>query len=837
MAKERDKLKILQEIEAAQRRIKQIEDSSGLLIEEKIKKRVRERATIVKLAKELKVVNQEQLNAYSSAEAGLGSISGAYSNLKDLQKAGLALQQQSLSAGSKEAKAALNIQDINQKISQLGRDDVMQRAALLSQRDDEMAILGEQFHGNSKILQNLKEQNNLAETYSNLTDFQKSQMENTHKVMEGIKGTISGVLDVFSTLTSGPMGFLGTALIGAGIAMDKISETARETGYFFNEMALSATLFGLVFKEAQAVAKGLSTELGGVEQATFGAQLNANLLAVNLNLSGAETAKLIGGFARLGDGTAQAGADMAQLVHDASKAAGVIPADVAGDLAANTEKFAEYGKDGGKNMIQAAIAARKLGLEMSSLTNVTDGLLDIENSLTSELELGALLGKDINFEQARRLAYEGEIGSAVKSAIQQLGGIEEFNKMDIYQKREAAKALGLSVEELQKMTSNMDKLNADGSLQVSTFDRIGQSLSAIAKGPLGSFMKGVGGAAIAMGQMGFDVKAMAGKIPVLGKLFDKLPGRGGPSSAPSPTKSLAKTSVPKGGGDAISGKGSITQSLGKINMNAVLKGAAALVIVAAAVFVFGKAVQEFMKVSWSAVGMAVVSMLALVGSVALLGAIMSSGVGAVAIIAGAAAMLIVAGAMFVLGKAIQEIAKGAGVDFATLGTQLLAFGLAVVPLGLMAIPIFFAAAALTTLGVGLAAFGAGLRMIPTEPLTAIESMITNLLPMVGGILSLAAGITALAGSLALLGMAGLSALPALMGLSLIGGIALGLGSLFGGGEEEGGTDSMDAIVTEIQGLRQDLNAGKIAVYLNGEKVTRGIKSVVDDTKVNSYGLG
>ena len=838
MANERDRLKILKEIENAQKTIARIESNVNDTIEERNAKSRAYKLEIISLAKELKKVNQEQLNAYSSAEAGLGSISGAYSNLKDLQKAGLALQQQSLSAGSKEAKAALNIQDINQRISQLGRDDVMQRAALLSQRDDEMAILGEQFHGNSKIIQNLKEQNSLAETYSNLTDYQKSQMENTHKVMEGIKGTISGVLDVFSTLTSGPMGFLGTALIGAGIAMDKISETARETGYFFNEMALSATLFGLVFKEAQAVAKGLSTELGGVEQATFGAQLNANLLAVNLNLSGAETAKLIGGFARLGDGTAQAGADMAQLVHDASKAAGVIPADVAGDLAANTEKFAEYGKDGGKNMIQAAIAARQLGLEMSSLTNVTDGLLDIENSLTSELELGALLGKNINFEQARRLAYEGEIGSAVKSAIQQLGGVEEFNKMDIYQKREAAKALGLSVEELQKMTSNMDKLNADGSLQVSTFDRIGQTLSAIAKGPLGSFMKGVGGAAIAMGQMGFDVKAMAGKLPVLGKLFDKLPGKGGPSSAPSPTKSLAKTSVPKGGGDAIGGKGSITQSLGKINMTAVLKGAAALLVVAAAVFVFGKAVQEFMKVSWSAVGMAVVSMLALVGSVALLGAIMSSGVGAVAIIAGAAAMLIVAGAMFVLGKAIQEIAKGAGVDFATLGTQLLAFGLAVIPLGLMALPIFFAAAALTTLGVGLAAFGAGLRMIPTEPLTAIESMITNLLPMVGGILSLAAGITALAGSLALLGVAGLSALPALMGLSLIGGIAMGLGSLFGGGEEgEGGSDPMDAVVTEIRGLRTDLNAGKIAVYLNGEKVTRGIKSVVDDTKVNSYGLG
>ena len=841
MANERDRLKVLQEIKKSQAEINALSDEQIRKFSDNLdrtKAIARERQKIVKLAKELKDINQERLQTAAAEEREINSIGGAYSQLKGQQQAALKLAQDNNTFSGEQEKSLLKINDINRQIASLGRDDVNQKAALLSLRDEEMAKVTEGLHGNTKIVQNLKEQNSLAETYSNLTDYQKSQMENTHKVLEGIKGTISGVLDVFSTLTSGPMGFLGTALIGAGFAMDKISETARETGYFFNEMAVSATLFGLVFKEAQAVAKGLSTELGGVEQATFGAQLNANLLAVNLNLSGAETAKLIGGFARLGDGTAQAGADMAQLVHDASKAAGVIPADVAGDLAANTEKFAEYGKDGGKNMIQAAIAARQLGLEMSSLTNVTDGLLDIENSLTSELELGALLGKNINFEQARRLAYEGEIGSAVKSAIQQLGGVEEFNKMDIYQKREAAKALGLSVEELQKMTSNMDKLNADGSLQVSTFDRLGQSLSAIAKGPLGSVLKTMGGAAVAAGQMGFNVAGTAKQLK--NKVFEKvgsLFGGGAPASGKTP--SVAKTpKVPKGGGDAIGGKGSITQSLGKINMSAVLKGAAALLIVAAAVFVFGKAVQEFMKVSWSAVGMAVVSMLALVGSVALLGAIMSSGVGAVAIIAGAAAMLIVAGAMFVLGKAIQEIAKGAGVDFATLGTQLLAFGLAVIPLGLMALPIFFAAAALTTLGVGLAAFGAGLRMIPTEPLTAIESMITNLLPMVGGILSLAAGITALAGSLALLGVAGLSALPALMGLSLIGGIAMGLGSLFGGGEEgEGGSDPMDAVVTEIKGLRTDLNAGKIAVYLNGEKVTRGIKSVVDDTKVNSYGLG
>ena len=824
MANERDRLKILKEIENAQKTIARIESNVNDTIEIRNKKSREYKLEIISLAKELKKVNQEQLDTYASAESGLGSISGAYSKLKNLQKAGLSLQQQSLSAGSKEAKAALNIQDINQRISQLGRDDVMQRAALLSQRDDEMAILGKQFHGNSKIIQNLKEQNSLAGDYSNLTEFQKKQLEGTNDAINKMKGAVSGVLDVFSTLTSGPMGFLGTALIGAGFAMDKLGHQAHELGTFFTESTMSATALSFVFKDATAVAKGLASELGSVEEATFGAQLKTNLLAHNLNLSGTETSKLVGAFARLGDGTANAGADMTQFVMDASKAAGVIPADVAGDLAANTEKFAEYGKDGGKNMVQAAIAAKKLGLEMSSLTSVTDGLLDIENSLTSELELGAMLGKNINFENARRLAYEGQIGASVKEAIRQLGGQAAFNKMDIFQKREAAKALGLSVGELEKMSKNMDKLNDDGTYQQSTFDMLGQTMKMIATGPMGSMMKGLGGMAVAAGQMGYDVKGMIGSTATVAKNFLKMiPGVGKISGGiGSLTDKLSSTKLgkgmtsfkeklmsgvgdksskitedaqgrlrdakgrfakaPKGGGNDLTGKGSLVDSFNKIDMTKVLKGAAALVIVAGAVFVFGKAVQEFMKVSWSAVGMAVVSMLALVGSIALLGAIMSSGVGAVAILAGAAAMVVVASSMYILGKALQEIGKGFG---------------------------------------AIGQLGETLGMI---------------VPMTAGIASLAGSIALLSGSLVGLGLAGIAALPGLMALSMVGGITTMVGGLFGDGESGSGDESMEALLTEIQGLRADLNAGKVAVYLDGAKVTSGIRNVVNGAKVNSYGL-
>ena len=101
---------------------------------------------------------------------------------------------------------------------------------------------------------------------------------------------------------------------------------------------------------------------------------------------------------------------------------------------------------------------------------------------------------------------------------------------------------------------------------------------------------------------------------------------------------------------------------------------------------------------------------------------------------------------------------------------------------------------LTTLGVGLAAFGAGLRMIPTEPLTAIESMITNLLPMVGGILSLKSELRSRWFSITLLGVElhHYVRIDGIINDRWYGVMGLGL-DLFGGEEGEGGGDPMDLL--------------------------------------------
>ena len=88
---------------------------------------------------------------------------------------------------------------------------------------------------------------------------------------------------------------------------------------------------------------------------------------------------------------------------------------------------------------------------------VADGLLDFESSITKELELGAMLGKNINLNKARELAYNNDIEGAVKETLKQVGGIMHFNKMDYYQKKQTADLLGVSVDEFKKMATNQEQ--------------------------------------------------------------------------------------------------------------------------------------------------------------------------------------------------------------------------------------------------------------------------------------------------------------------------------------------------------------------------------------------
>jgi hypothetical protein len=64
-------------------------------------------------------------------------------------------------------------------------------------------------------------------------------------------------------------------------------------------------------------------------------------------------------------------------------------------------------------------------------------------------------------------------------------------------------------------------------------------------------------------------------------------------------------------------------------------------------------------------------------------------------------------------------------------------------------------------------------------------------------------------------------------------LADGLGNLIGGAGG-GGSIDIGPLIAEIQGLRADMAAGKIAVHMDGRKVTSGITKIAGQSAANSY---
>ena len=816
--------------------------------------------------KEIKKLNQARLDGLKSAEKSVDNISGLYQNLNKFERERIKNTLTSSTLTLEQTEVLNKMADINRDIAQLSMDDVAGRAALLQEYNDIKSTLGTISEEDKKILQNLEAQNTMAKSYGQMTKAQKDFLGKQLAVYDGIKDTIGGILETASLLTSNLSGAMGAAIIGVGYGLEKWGKSVRSFGGYVDSAQISSVALGLVFKDAEEVTKSLSKEFGGLKDVSFATQLNTNLMATNMGISGAEAANVVGNFARMNEGSASTAMDMAAATKSMGKAAGVPIDSLMKDVAGSTKAFAEYGKNGGINIAKAAVAAAKMGVSMDSMTKVSDSLLDFETSINSEMELGAMMGKQLNLDRARGLAYEGDMTGAVKATLDELGGIEAFNKMDIFQKRKAAELLGLSVDEFQKMAANADKISDIGEGSNSKWSMLWESTTAFVTGPLAGLAKGFGSSLIAIGQMGTGLSSlginMGGIVKSSAEFLKNIVkagaskvagmfGKGGPGESASQFaggsfskgkellaqrnagKTPATATTPAGGGGADQ-----ANKFGKIKAGDLIKGAAALLILAAALYVSAKAFQEFAKVEWESVAKGLVGLVGLAAIAYILGKAQGE------MIKGAIAVALLGVALIPFAFAMSLIA---GLDIGSVlaaAAGLVIFGAAVFALGALMFTgvgaLVFGAGllALTGLGLALIVLGTGLTMVGSG-FSAISSSLPAIMEQISAvsqidympILGLAGALSVLAFALAAVAVSGMLALPALMALGLVAG---GAAMLFGGGGGEKG-DRTGELIDEIKGLRADLSAGKISVHMDGQKVTSKISAIVDKSSSNSYG--
>ncbi len=113
----------------------------------------------------------------------------------------------------------------------------------------------------------------------------------------------------------------------------------------------------------------------------------------------------------------------------------------------------------------AAAQAKALGMSLEQVNKIADSLLQIESSITSELEAELLLGKNLNLEGARLAALNNDMEGLSKEMAKNYGTAAEFSKINRIQQEAAAKAVGMSREELAGTLIQQEALRTMGKEQ------------------------------------------------------------------------------------------------------------------------------------------------------------------------------------------------------------------------------------------------------------------------------------------------------------------------------------------------------------------------------------
>ena len=285
----------------------------------------------------------------------------------------------------------------------------------------------------------------------------------------------------------------GVGLIAIGVAIGKaflniqkaVTDTRKELGISYTQ-AVAITAQNKVLGEV-AKGFGLSIEDITAAQAAIRQDLGASVQeSVNLSLNFARTAASTGQTASqlsktlsVMESVSSASRDVLlnQIQTNAALAgqAGVAPALVMQDIADNAQFFAKFAKDGGMNILNASIAARKLGLELSAVESISESLLNFESSIENQLQASLLLGRQINLDRARQLAITGDQEGVMREILKQVGGEVEFNRLNVIQRKALADSVGVNVEQLSRLVRN-NVAGAPGAVAGATND---QSLSVL----------------------------------------------------------------------------------------------------------------------------------------------------------------------------------------------------------------------------------------------------------------------------------------------------------------------------------------------------------------------
>ena len=188
--------------------------------------------------------------------------------------------------------------------------------------------------------------------------------------------------------------------------MADIERFARDINVEFQRYGVS--IEG-VYKSATAIFKTFQLTSSITKELTR----DIALLAQNYGVAEEDSAKMFKTLLGLGKQTAVTAKNALAITANLSTLAGVAAADVFKDIANASSDVLNYVGQSPKKLILATIEARRLGTSIESIVKSAKGMVNFQDSITSEMEASVLLGRNINMQRARELAWMGKINESL----------------------------------------------------------------------------------------------------------------------------------------------------------------------------------------------------------------------------------------------------------------------------------------------------------------------------------------------------------------------------------------------------------------------------------------
>jgi len=299
---------------------------------------------------------------------------------------------------------------------------------------------------------------------------QNKMVSGVKQQLSGMKGLVTGARTFLTLIVMNPIFALAAVIIAIGAAFFKfqkaVAETRKNLGISaieagklelrFAKLGFMGKAFGLETQDMRDSFEAIRKNFGGINQATDGFVYNLARASLETGATAEQMSKVLAIQESVSD--ASRSMLLSQMRAEAAtiRLAGIAPGAVFQDLAENAEFFATHMKDGGKNVMKTATQAAKLGMNLGTVTKITESLLDFESSIEKQMEASMLLGRQINLDKARQLAFMDDQEGMMAEIIKQAGGEAEFERMKGFQRKTLADAFGVSVEELSRFARKQE---------------------------------------------------------------------------------------------------------------------------------------------------------------------------------------------------------------------------------------------------------------------------------------------------------------------------------------------------------------------------------------------